>query len=195
MKKGKLTLYYGPMYSGKSALLIKDILSNIDKSKLVFKPKDDVRSNKVYTREGLEFRATEIENASEISNYVKDWVETVYIDEYHFFDKELLNQIDVLLENGIDVVISGLDTDFRSEKFDIFNALLTKASKTINVKATCHLCGELAPYSSRYINGTPATKESETIISDKANNKIEYFAVCKKHHPFLIGRRKSLSYE
>ncbi len=55
MKKGRLKIFYGPMYSGKSAFIIKDILDNINSSKLVFKPKGDVRSDKLYTREGLVF--------------------------------------------------------------------------------------------------------------------------------------------
>ena len=185
MKRSKLEIYYGPMFSGKSALMIKDILSSIDTPKLVFKPKGDVRSNKVYTREGLEFEAIEINDPKEIIEYTKGWVEKLYIDEINFFGIDLVDVVKELLEMGVDVVASGLDTDFRAEYFDASKELIELADKSVKLKARCHICGERSSWTARFIDGKPDSKDSPIIISDKAKSNIEYKTVCKKHHPFL----------
>lgn len=190
MKRARFEIYYGPMFSGKSALMIKNILENIDTPKLVFKPKGDVRSEKVYTREGLEFEAIGINNANEIIPYIKDWVEKVYIDEINFFGDELVEVIKKLLDEGIDVVASGLDKDYRTEYFSASKELIELADKSVRLKARCHICGEGSSWTARFRNGEPDSKDSERIISDKSNDNIEYKTVCKKHHPFLQEEEK-----
>ncbi|NQX83202.1 MAG: thymidine kinase [Mycoplasmataceae bacterium] len=189
MKRAKLELYYGPMFSGKSALLIKDILSNIDIPKLVFKPIADIRSKKIYTREGLEFESIGINKSSEIMKYIEEWVEKVYIDEINFFDETLVDVIIELMNIGIDVVCSGLDTDYRAEYFPITKKLIKIADKGIKLKAKCSICGEGSSWTARFINGKPDSKKSPTIISDKLNANIEYLTVCEKHHPFLCEKK------
>ncbi|BDU67432.1 MAG: thymidine kinase [Candidatus Tyloplasma litorale] len=185
MRKSRLKIFYGPMFSGKSAYLIKDILNNIDKSKIVFKPKNDLRSTKVYTREGLFFDAISIENSYEIKKYIKDWVQVVYIDEINFFDENLVEIVDWILEQGINVVLSGLDKDYRTEYFPVSKKLIDKADIAIKLKARCFICGEQSSLTARYLNGKPDSKNSKTIISDSSKDEIEYKTVCKKHHPFL----------
>ncbi len=185
MRRAKLTIYYGPMFSGKSALLIKDILQNIDIAKLVFKPKGDVRSEKLYTREGLEFEAIGIETPKEILERVEDWVETIYIDEINFFDSSLTDVIKEILSMGISVVVSGLDKDYRTEYFPNVKNLIELSDKSVGLKASCHICGNPSAYTARFIDGKPDSKDSKTIISDKFKDNVEYKTVCAKCHPFL----------
>ncbi len=184
MKQGRLKIYYGPMFSGKSAYIIKDILNNIDSSKLVFKPKGDVRSDKLYTREGLVFDAISIEKASEIRQYIKDWVRVVYIDEINFFDNEVVDVTRELLEQGVDVVVSGLDKDFRLEWFPQSKAIIEMADIGVKLKARCHICGQRSENTARFVNGEPASKDSPIILSDAADDSVEYLTVCDEHHPF-----------
>lgn len=185
MKRAKLKIYYGPMYSGKSVLLIKDIFANIEKSKLVFKPKEDIRSEKVYTREGLEFDAIQISEPSEIMNYIEDWIERVYLDEINFFDDSLVQVIEELLQMGIDVIVAGLDRNYRAEFFLVSIKLIELADKGIKIKAKCYKCEKGASLTTRFIDGKPDSKDSLTNISDKLNKNIEYFPACDEHHPFL----------
>ena len=184
MKRAKLTIYYGPMFSGKSALLIKDILSNIDTSKLVFKPVGDVRSSKVYTREGLELEAIAIDNPTEMLDYIKDWVDVVYIDELHFYGDGLVDVVKQILDKGVDVVIAGLDKDFRAVWFESSKQLIELADKSVKLKARCHICGEGSTNTARFVNGEPASKDAPIILSDKAEDTVEYKTLCNKCHPF-----------
>ncbi len=187
MKQGRLKIFYGPMYSGKSAYIIKDILNNIDSAKLVFKPKGDVRSDKLYTREGLQFDAIAIDDAIEIKEYIKDWVRVVYIDEINFFGDDIVQVVDELINQGIDVVVSGLDKDFRLEWFPQSKALIEKADVAVRLKARCHLCGNGSPNTARFINGEPAPIDSPVILSDCADETVEYKTLCNEHHPFYKG--------
>ncbi len=186
MKQGRLKIFYGPMYSGKSAYIIKDILNNIDWSKLVFKPKGDVRSDKLYTREGLVFDAIAINDASEIQPYIKDWVRIVYIDEINFFGKGIAGTIFSLLDQGIDVVVSGLDKDFRLEWFPESKKIIDRADVAVKLKARCSICGKGSSHTARYINGQPASKDSPVILSDSADETVEYKTLCDEHHPFFV---------
>ncbi len=183
--EGRLKIFYGPMYSGKSAYIIKDIFNNMGTSKLVFKPRGDVRSDKLYTREGLEFDAIAINHASEIEPRVKTWVRAVYIDEINFFDGDVVEVIERLLKRGIDVVVSGLDKDFRLEWFPQSKALIEMADVAVKLKARCHVCEKRSSNTARYINGEPASINSPVILSDSLDASVEYLTVCDEHHPFF----------
>ena len=190
MNKGKLKIYYGPMFAGKSLNLIKDIKNNTEKNKLVFKPKLDTRTiNKIKSRDGSEYASISIKNGSEIFRHLNDIVNIIYIDEINFFDDELVISIKKILEKGIDIVLSGLDKDYRTEYFDHVKSLIDIADEKIELKAKCFVCGEPSEFTSRYINGEVDSKDSETLICDSDSSRVEYKTLCKKHHP-LIKEKK-----
>ncbi len=184
MKEGRLKIFYGPMFSGKSAYLIKDILNNISLSKLVFKPKEDARSNKLYTREGLVFDAISIEKSDEMLNHIEDWVRIIYIDEINFFDESIINVIKKILTMGVDVVVSGLDKDFKLDWFESTKQIIDYSDISIKLKAKCHICGKKSSYTARFVDGEPASIDSPKILSDGSSDIVEYKTVCKEHHPF-----------
>ena len=192
VKRAMLKIYYGPMFSGKSAHLIKDILNNISTSKLVFKPSQDTRSEKVFTREELVFEAQSITDPKEILIEIKDWIRTVYIDEINYFDKELVGVVRNILDLGIDVVLSGLDRDYRTDYFDSTKELIEMADIAVKLKAKCHICGNPSKWTGRFINGKPDSKDSLTIIPDSENSKIEYKTLCDKHHPFVGEKNETI---
>ncbi len=188
MKQGRLKIYYGPMYSGKSAYIIKDILKHIDSSKLVFKPKGDERSDKLYTREGLVFNAISIEEPKEIIEHIHAWVRMVYVDEINFFGMEIVEVVEELINRGIDVVVSGLDKDFRMEWFEPSKALIEKADIGVRLMARCHICGKGSRNTARFVNGEPASIDAPIIVSDSSSEDIEYKTVCDEHHPFAKSK-------
>ncbi len=184
MKQGRLKIFYGPMYSGKSKYIIKDILNNIDSAKLVFKPKGDVRSEKIYTREGLAFEAIAIDNPKEILDHIQGWVRDVYIDEINFFGLEIVDVVKELISQGLDVIVSGLDKDFRLEWFEPSRQLIELADVAVKLKAKCHICGAGSTNTARFINGEPAPIDSPIILSDASDDSVEYKTLCNEHHPF-----------
>lgn len=188
MKEGRLKIFYGPMFSGKSAHIIKEILNNIDSSKLIFKPSADVRSENIYTREGLAINAISIEKPIEILSYIKDWVRIIYIDEINFFDENLINVVKEILSLGIDVVVSGLDRDFRLKWFKTTKKLIDYSDISIKLKAKCQICGKKSEYTAKFINDKPAPIDSQIIVSEGSNNFVKYKTLCKEHHPFFVKK-------
>ncbi len=190
MNKGKLTIYYGPMFAGKSLRLIKDINNNSEK-KLVFKPKQDTRTEgKIKSRDGLEFESITIKDSEEIFNYLisnnENKVRTIYIDEINFFGDDLFGVVKKILKKKINVVLSGLDKDYRTEYFPQVKLLIEIADEKFKLTARCFVCNEPSEFTSRYINGKPDSRESETLICDSKLSKVEYKTLCKKHHPLIL---------
>ena len=187
MNKGKLKIYYGPMFAGKSLNLIKDINNNLNKTKLVFKPDLDSRSsNKIKSRDGDEYESISIKNGSDILSYIIDKkIEIIYVDEINFFGMELVSSVKEILSKGINIVLSGLDKDYRTEYFPPVKELIEIADEKISLKARCFICDNPSELTSRYINGKPDSKDSKTFICDTEHSKVEYKTLCDKHHPLI----------
>lgn len=173
MKKGKLTLIWGSMFSGKTEELLRIVNRSIyaQKKTMLFKPKKDNRYNigEIVSHNSKSMDAIDIVESREILKKAKD-LDLVGIDEVQFFDKEILNVIETLLQNGVDVICSGLDMDYKGEPFDITMRLATCAEKCIKLHAVCMDCGNDAWISHRI------SKEGEKVViggSDK------YIALCR----------------
>lgn len=76
------------------------------------------------------------------------------------------------MRNGIRVIASGLDLDFRGEPFGAMPQLLTIAEKVDKVTAICLSCGQPATRTQRLLNGHPAPYDSE-IVSIGSSDKYE----------------------
>src|SRR5690606_23612588 len=73
----------------------------------------------------------------------------VGIDEAQFFDDELPNVCNILANNGVRVIVAGLDMDFKGRPFGPVPALLAIAEHVTKVHAVCMRCGAPANYSYR----------------------------------------------
>ena len=73
----------------------------------------------------------------------------VGIDEAQFFDNSLVDVCNQLADNGIRVIVAGLDMDFMGNPFGPMPALLSVAEYVTKVHAICVRCGNLAHYSYR----------------------------------------------
>jgi thymidine kinase len=76
-------------------------------------------------------------------------VDVVGIDEAQFFDHSVIEVCNTLADNGVRVVIAGLDMDFTGKPFGPMPALLAVAEYVTKVHAICMRCGNLAQYSFR----------------------------------------------
>jgi len=136
-----LTLILGPMKSGKSF----DLISRFAHLKYaqipfaLFNSAKNVRDKNVFSRNGnLELEAKKIKNFNEIeSNNLK----IIGIDEIHMFEEKDALVINDFLKQGIDVVVCGLDTDYRGQMFPIIKKLLELAPKEVVYRrAVCEIC-------------------------------------------------------
>jgi thymidine kinase len=151
--KGKLVVYYGCMFSGKTSALIQYIsdLGLKNNELIVMKPSVDVRSGQanIKTHDGKIHPCVIYEKDIEITSYVDQYTKVLALDEVQFFDKMFLSEIKRLLGKGISVVASGLDKDYLNRPFGLMPALLDLADEKHHLKAKCEVCGADAEHSFR----------------------------------------------
>ena len=112
-------------------------------------------------------------------NYIKEDTYAVVIDEVQFLDNNIVKVCEQLANDGIRVIVGGLDMDFRGEPFPIIAELLSRAEDVTKLNAICVKCGENATRTQRIINGIPAFFEDPIVI---IGAKEAYEPRCRKCH-------------
>ena len=188
---GRLEVITGPMFCGKTDELLRRLRrAIIAKQKIqVFKPGFDIRysNEKVTSHAGNEYDAFPIENTSEIPALLRDDVTLVAIDEAQFFEKEIISVVQGLVDQGIRVIVGGLDMDFRGEPFGQMPILLAQAEVVDKLQAICMVCGEDATRTQRLVDGEPAYYEDPIIIVGASEM---YEARCRIHHRVPRGKKE-----
>ena len=135
---------------------------------VIFKPKIDNRytPDKVCTHSKIERGCVVIREPSEIVDYLKMHrdISVVAVDEAQFFDNEITKVLESISNAGYDVLIAGLDKNFRGEPFGPMQELICLAEYVHKLTAVCNVCGNDASYTQRIINGQPADYNSPTIL-------------------------------
>ncbi|MBP6869491.1 hypothetical protein KBC04_01245 [Candidatus Babeliales bacterium] len=123
----------------------------------------------------------EIEKSIKENNYI-----TIGIDEAQFFNKEeLLIFVRKILAEHKEVIIAGLDLDFRAETFGAMGDLLALADEVIKLKAICAACKEdRFCITQRNIDGQPAHYDDPIVMVGESS----YDALCRNHHQVLPPR-------
>ena len=119
--RGKLETIVGAMFAGKTSELLKRILWAKHQSKkiIVIKPIIDNRydQEKIITHNDLSHDCFSMKNWKHVNDnfkFNKDIVDVLFLDEIQFMNTdETLENVEIILNNGIDVVCSGLDQDSR----------------------------------------------------------------------------------
>ncbi len=176
----KLILILGPMKSGKSLELIKFFspLKFSRKRFLLYQPFKNVRDKEVSSRTGLAMESKKIKSLSEIDISL----DVVGIDEIHMFPAWQVKFIESLLENKKEVIISGLDLDYKGEMFNTIKKLLELGPDDIIYKrAVCEICKNERAKFTQIVDlfGNPILEGLESVVPD--NGKYSYRAVCRKH--------------
>jgi thymidine kinase len=151
-KRGSIEVITGSMFSGKTEELIRR-LRRAQYAGLkveIFKPSLDKRysETRVVSHDSTSIVSTPVDNASSILLLAGD-VHVVGIDEAQFFDESIVDVCNTLADNGIRIVVAGLDMDFMGKPFGPMPALLSIAEFVTKVHAICMRCGNLAQYSFR----------------------------------------------
>jgi thymidine kinase len=146
-----------------------------NKKILVFKPLIDDR----YTKDPLlvshskhTCEAILVKEAKDILQYDFSKVDAVIIDEAQFFDQELVSIVSNLANQGLRVIIGGLDLDFKGQPFGPMPYLLALAEYVTKLTAICSVTGKPATKTQRLINGQPA-KFNDPIIVVGASESYE----------------------
>jgi len=198
---GKLELMLGPMRSNKTAELLRRAEMRRQYAKqyvMVLKPSDDTRGgpgvvesrnpNGHGREKALEFASANpwevLEAIAVREQEIGKRVECIAIDEGQFVT-DLFLFTKHLLESDHDVLVAGLDLDFRAMPFgEMLNlSWLVNAfgGSTTECMAYC-ACGARALYSQRLIDGKPAPYDSPVKVPGDA-----YEPRCAEHF-VLPGR-------
>ena len=183
-KFGWIECICGSMFSGKSEELLRRIKRGvIAKQKvLLFKPSIDNRydENRVPTHNGNSYDSISIEKSSEILNFVKDKnYDIIGIDEIQFFDNDIVKVINKLADEGIRVIVAGLDMDFKAEPFHPMPEIMAISEMVTKLHAVCNKCGKEASRSQRLINGKPAKYDDPIVVIGASES---YEARCRHCH-------------
>jgi len=141
----KLELIIGPVASGKSLRLIEKInrYKIAGRKVLIIKPDIDTRSTNVKSRfTNKEIDCTILPQTIPLNLpfNIKDY-DIIAIEESQFFNRLYDFCINLLLNNKeVEVIVSGLDTDFRGEPFGEIPKLITLASSITKLTAICMKC-------------------------------------------------------
>ena len=180
---GTIEVITGSMFCGKTDELIRRLRrATIARQKVqVFKPALDDRYalEKVTSHAGGEYDALPIRRSVEILEFLKDETTVVAIDEAQFFDEQIVEVVTRLADQGVRVIVAGLDTDFRSEPFGSMPVLMAKAERVDKLHAICMVCGGLASRTQRLVNNEPAHYNDPVVIVGASEL---YEARCREHH-------------
>jgi thymidine kinase len=180
---GSIEVITGSMFSGKTDELIRRLRrATIARQKVqVFKPAIDIRyaEQKVTSHAGNDYDAIPIRCSADILHLLDSQATVIAIDEAQFFDQEISSVVQTLANQGLRVIIAGLDTDFRGEPFGPMPVLMSQAEHVDKLHAICMVCGEDACRTQRLVNGRPAHYNEPVVVVGASEM---YEARCRNHH-------------
>lgn len=184
---GSIEVVCGSMFSGKTEELLRRVKrAMIARQKVqVFKPIIDNRysPDHVQSHDANRIPSRPVERARDILKYVDDNTRVVGIDEAQFFDDAIVDVSQKLAYRGVQVIIAGLDMDFRGQPFGAMPKLLAIAEDVTKLSAVCVICGNLASRTQR-IAGPLGADASRIAVGAKEM----YEARCRFcHDPTLEG--------
>jgi thymidine kinase len=163
-RQGWIEVVCGSMFSGKTEELIRRMRrAEFAKMKVeIFKPRIDNRYHEenVVSHNQTSIRSTVVDHSSQLLLLTGD-VEVIGIDEAQFFDDGLPEVCNQLANQGIRVIIAGLDMDYMGRPFGPMPHLLAIAEFVTKVHAICVQTGNLANYSYRHVPGDSVVQLGE----------------------------------
>ena len=187
---GSLELIVGPMRSGKNNTLISRIspIQYTDYSFIVFNPDINIRDNGLVSRTSSWNHETYTISSKDPAVCLEHAMEydVVVFTEAHFYTKNLIPVVEKLIKQNKNVIVVGLDMDFRGEPFNSLPDLLARANLVTKLTAVCtfqedgKICGREATRTQRYINNEPAPYNSPIILVGDFHEGYEPH--CIHHH-------------
>ena len=174
-QSGWMEVICGSMFSGKTEELIRRLRrAEMAGQKVeIFKPKIDTRydEEEVVSHNHNKIRSTPVESSNEIL-LLGSTCDVVGIDEAQFFDDGIVEVANQLANNGIRVVIAGLDMDFLGRPFGPMPFLMATAEYVTKVHAICKITGNLANYSMRTSSSKDLVQLGETDSYEAVSRRI-----------------------
>ncbi|MCE2766478.1 MAG: thymidine kinase [Fimbriimonadaceae bacterium] len=188
---GKLTVVCGSMFAGKSEELIRLARRALyAKRKIqVFKPSIDDRYHQtmVVSHQGISFEAETVNGVNELRKKLQSDVQMVLIEEVQFFDISIVELCVELADKGVEVIVAGLDQDFRRQPFGPMASLLIAADEVVKLRAICMKCGQTASHTYRMVDGKPARWDDPIVLIGATES---YEARCRNCFEIRKSKKK-----
>ena len=183
MSSGSIDMYIGPMFAGKSTMLIRTAnkYKSIGMKIMVINNKKDNRygNNKIITHDQISIKSIMVDELNEILSNYEYFCEfknsdIIIIEELQFF-----NDIKFIIEasdfHNKKVIVSGLDGDFQRKPFESVINLIPYADNITKLKGFCKICRDGTPsiFSKRIVN------DNSTLLIGGSET---YESVCRKHY-------------
>lgn len=179
MECGFLEIMLGPMFSGKSTELIRQIrlMKVINKKVLVLKPKIDNRyvQDKITSHNWETVDCVVVEKLSEITDDKLIDISMIIIDEGQFFSDLKVMVLHWVEELKKHIIIGGLDGDYKRKPMGQILDLIPYSDKCIKFQSVCNICKD----------GTPAIFTHRTVSTKKTvlvGGSESYISLCRKHY-------------
>ncbi len=134
----------GPMFSGKTSLLLHELERFARAGKRVILFSADSRADElvVHSQRSL-YKGIEVARTREPHDIYDAAAryDVVGLDEVQFFPVEVISVLGRLAEEGKLVLASGLDQDYQGEPFITTLALVTESEKITRLTSVCQRCG------------------------------------------------------
>ena len=155
---GWIEVVCGPMFSGKSEELIRRLRrARIARKRVqVFKPVLDGRysTTEIVSHSDQRLPSEVVSTALEIMEKVDGRTQVIGVDEANFFGQELVEIVTRLADNGKQVIVAGLDTDYLGRPFPPVPDLLCLAESITKTLAICMRCGHPAKHTQRLVESS-----------------------------------------
>ena len=183
-RPGRIEVVCGSMFSGKTEELIRRLRrAQFAKQRVeIFKPAIDTRysDEEVVSHDHNAIPSTPLDASGSILLLSAD-IDVVGIDEAQFFDMGLVDVCNRLANNGVRVIVAGLDMDFRGVPFGPMPGLMAIADDVTKVHAICVKCGDLAMYSHRKVSD-----EKRVLLGETQ----EYEPLCRHCYLEAVGKKE-----
>lgn len=171
-----ITVFTGPMFSGKSARLIEEYNKIYNKENvLVFKPVKDTRvKSKIRTR-GIEsdVDAISIKDLYDIYRIIEkqnnENNKMIFMDEAQFLTGNTAILLDLSIILNYNIYIAGLNMTSEYKPFGIMPNIMAIADKIEFLEASCYYCNKPARYTNCLVD-----KTNDILVGSN-----EYIPVCK----------------
>ena len=174
-QSGWMEVICGSMFSGKTEELIRRLrrAEMAGQQVEIFKPKLDNRyaDEEVVSHNQNKIKSTPVETPEEILLLGSN-CDVVGIDEAQFFDESIVEIANQLANNGVRVVIAGLDMDYMGRPFGPMPNLMATAEYVTKVHAICKRTGNLANYSMRTSGSDDLVQLGETDSYEAVSRKV-----------------------
>ncbi len=173
-RPGRIEVVCGSMFSGKTEELIRRMKrAEFARQRVeIFKPSLDTRYSEedVVSHDRNSIRSTPVDSSGAIL-LLASGIDVVGIDEAQFFDDGLVEVCNQLANNGVRVIVAGLDMDFKGIPFGPIPSLCAIADEVSKVHAICVRCGSLAYVSHRLVHN-----DRRVLLGEKD----EYEPLCRE---------------